>query len=324
MKLNPYLAGILAAGALAAMMVVFSRAGMLVLIPVFLGSLPIYVAALGWGTRAGVVATIAIIIFSGLSADPATGLLIGMTIAAPAALAGHQANLAQPAFIENDIEDGVPDGLVWYPLSRILFWITLLIIGAIIFFGLVVDFDPQVLGPQLAEQMRPHLSAIDGNNKISEKVLNEALILNLKLLPFILPSLWIGIHVLNLLLGLRITRAMNVLARPPEDIAAALNLPQFALVFVVVTIAGMLLMPEPLSYGFSVAAGGLVMAFSVVGLSHMHQRIREWPTRTPLLVLIYGAIAFLFFPIYLYAFAGIFKTIRGNGELQLFSQNNDD
>ncbi len=320
---NPYLAGILAAGAVAAMMVVFSRMGLLILIPVFLGSLPIYIAALGWGTRAGVVATVAVIILASLASDPATGLLIGMTVAAPAALAGHQANLAQfvPSADENN--ENQNGQLVWYPLSRILFWITILIISAIIMFGLMLDFDPNKLGPQLAEQMRAHLSAIEGQQEFSDELLSEAVTINLRLLPFIMPSIWIGIHILNLLLGLKITRSMNVLARPHEDVAASLTLPQFTLALLVIMIAGMLFTSPPLVYGFSVAAGGLIMAFSIVGLANMHQRIQTWPTRTPLLVLIYGAIALLFFPVYIYSFAGVFKTMRASHEPQPISSNDE-
>ena len=107
---NPYIIGVIAAVVFSAMMVIFSAMGFFVLIPVFLGALPIYIAALGWGTRAGIVATVAIVAFAAIMSDPASGLLIGMMIAAPAAVAGHQANLAQQ-FNNGDGQ------LQWYPFS---------------------------------------------------------------------------------------------------------------------------------------------------------------------------------------------------------------
>ena len=305
MKNNPFIIGIIAALAFTGLMVMFSGLGFFVLIPVFLGALPIYVAALGWGTRAGVVATLAIVIFASLLSDLSSGLLIGMMIAAPASLAGHQANLAQT----NSNGGGE---LQWYPFSRILFSISLLIVAAVLFFGLMVDFDPAVLGPQIADQLKPFLPQVEGRPELSAEDIGKAFELNLQLLPFILPSLWIGIHVLNLLLGIYITRSLKVLARPKEDIAAEFNLPQFSLVLLAVSFAGMSISPAPISYAFAVVAGAMLMAFSIVGLAVLHERTRGWSGRTPLLVLTYLLIILVFFPVYLFSFAGILKAVRKN------------
>ncbi|MCF6320356.1 MAG: hypothetical protein L3J32_01115 [Rhizobiaceae bacterium] len=305
-KINALTAGFIAAAAFAAMMVVFSGMGFLVLIPVFLGSLPIYIAALGWGTRAGIVATLTIMGFGAIATDPLSGLLIGMTMAAPAALAGHQANLAQSS------NNGSGE-LEWYPLSRILLWISMLIAGAILVFGLMVDFDPLKFGPEIAKQMKPHLPSVEGRPDITEEQLSTTFTMNLRLLPFVLPSFWVGIHVLNLLAGLRITRRMGVLARPEEDIAANISLPQISLIIVLVALAGMSVTSPPLSYVFAVVAGALVMAFSVVGLSIFHQHTRDWAGRGPLLFVTYMMIGLMFFPVYLFAIAGIVRTSRLKG-----------
>ena len=57
-NLNPILIGIIAALVFCAMVLVFRSIDILVLVPLFFGALPIYVAALGWGARAGVVAVV--------------------------------------------------------------------------------------------------------------------------------------------------------------------------------------------------------------------------------------------------------------------------
>ena len=158
MKNNPIIIGLVAACVSMAMMVAFSSMGLFVLIAVLLGPLPIYVAALGWGTRAALAAIIGVVVLTSFATDPANGAIIGMMIAAPAALAGHQANLAQSS------QDGF--SLHWYPLSRILFGVTLIIIVAIIAFGLLVDFDPTKLGPQIAKQLQPILPPGEGENAI--------------------------------------------------------------------------------------------------------------------------------------------------------------
>ncbi len=312
---SPLIVGLLAAVIFCAMMMVFSGMGLLVLIPVFVGALPIYVATLGWGTRAGVVATLAIIAVTTIISEPASGLLIGMMIAAPAALAGHQANLAQP--------DASGSGeLQWYPLSRILFWITLLIIAAVLVFGIMLDFDPAEIAPKIATQLKPLLPPLENNRELSIDDIVKVFELNLQILPFVLPSLWIGIHFLNLLLAMTITRRMNVLARPVEDIAAAINLPQSTLVLLVVSLTGTAITSQPFNYGFAVAAGGLVMAFSIVGLAIMHQHIRGWSTRAPILFLTYAMITLIFFPVYLFSFVGLLK-VAGSRNLNR-NLNSDD
>ena len=298
---SPTVIGLIAAAVFCAMLVVFSSMGLLVLVPVFLGALPVYVAALGWGTRAGIVATAAIIAISAILTDPSNGFLIGIMIAAPAALAGHQANLAQ-----NGGDHG--DELQWYPFSQILFWNTLLIIGAVLLFGLLINFDPNEIGPQLSKHLESLFPAVENGSGLSIEDREKALLMNLQMMPFVLPSMWIGIHFLNFLFALKITRQMNVLARPIEDIASTVNLPPLALVLLVVSLSGIFITSPPISYGFTVAVGALVMAFSIIGLAMMHQRIRHWPTRSPILFMTYAMIALIFIPVYLFSVAGILRV----------------
>ena len=298
---SPTVVGLIAAAVFCAMMIVFGSMGLLVLVPVFLGALPVYVAALGWGTRAGIVATSAIIAISAIMTDISNGLLIGVMIAGPAALAGHQANLAQK------IEDQ-GDELQWYPFSQILFWITMLIIGAVLLFGMLINFDPVEIGPQLSEHLKPLFPTPENGSGLSIEDREKALLMNLQMMPFVLPSLWIGIHFLNFLLALKITRQIDVLARPVEDLASVISLPPYALVLLVVSLSGIVITSPPFSYGFAVAAGALVMAFSIVGLAMLHQRIRHSPVRSPMLFITYAMIAMIFLPVYLFSFAGILRV----------------
>jgi len=298
---SPTVVGLIAAAVFAALMITFSSMGLLVLIPIFLGALPVYIAALGWGTRAGIVATAAIIAIAAILTDPSNGFLIGAMIAAPAALAGHQANLAR------NIGDQ-DEELIWYPFSQILFWITLLIIGAVLLFGILVDFDPVKIGPQLSKHLDPLFPASENGSGMSVEDRDRALLMNLQMIPFVLPSLWVGIHMVNLLLALKITRRMNVLARPVEDLPSVISLPPLALVLFVVALSGIVLSSPPLSFGFAVVAGAMTMAFSIVGLAVMHQRIRNWPTRGPILLAVYGTIAMIYVPVYLFSFAGILRV----------------
>jgi hypothetical protein len=226
-------------------------------------------------------------------------------IAVPAAVAGHQANLARPHPDDNG-------ELVWFPISQILFSITLAVIVGVLIFGIVMGFDPAVLGPQLADNFQAIFPQVEGRPQISREDLGLAFELNVQVMPFLLPSIWIGIHVMNFLFAMAITRRLKVLARPPEDIAAGFNLPQIALVLLLLSVLGMTLIAPPYRYGFAAASGAFVMAFSIVGLAVLHQRARAWSERTPLLVLTYILITVMFFLVYLFSFSGILKVARGN------------
>ena len=303
LRINPYMAGMIAAFLAIAMMLVFGRMGILALLPAIFASLPIYVAALGWGTRAGLVATVSMAMLGSATGGIGNGLIIAFLVAAPAALAGHQANLAQPS--EKD-----SDTMVWFPLSRILFWISLLVAAAILAFGLMLDFDPTVLGPKFGEQLMASLSAGPDAPKITQDELNNIVTANIRLLPFALPSIWVAIHMLNFLLGMRIARRFGVLARPREDFAANLNMPLMSLGLLVISLVGMGLLPSPIHFGFEVIAGALVMAFSLVGLANMHKNTRGWAGRKFMLIITYGVIVPMLFPIYLFSISGIVKAAK--------------
>ena len=76
--------------------------------------LPIFIAALGWSHRAGLVAVAAGGVATALAFRPAAGLAFGLGWALPAWWLAFLALLGRP---------GAEGALEWYPLGRVLLWI---------------------------------------------------------------------------------------------------------------------------------------------------------------------------------------------------------
>ncbi|MGH7004977.1 MAG: DUF2232 domain-containing protein, partial [Alphaproteobacteria bacterium] len=85
--------------------------------------LPIFVAALGWGTAAGFIAALSMAIAVSVLAAPTAALVIVLITALPAAAAAYFIGLARPA-----AEIGGPDdSYVWYPLADTLLRLSLIV-----------------------------------------------------------------------------------------------------------------------------------------------------------------------------------------------------
>lgn len=302
---HPIVVGLFAGALMCAGFLLLSKLGIFFLIPLLLGALPIYVACLGWGTIAGLSAVVSSSALLALSISPAFGLTSALLMSVPAALAGHQANLAQP--MENDAGEEV---LVWYPQGRILFAITIFVCTTILLLGSMMGYDPAALAPNFAKEFKPLIPKVDGVASISDSELVALVEANLRVVPFFLAGIWVGVHTLNYLLGLSITRSMGVLARADEDYAGTLLLPASALVVLAISLVGFLATSPPLSFAFAVVCGGLCVAFGIVGLADLHWRSRNWSSRSAILFATYASIILFSIPIFIFTIVGLLKSGR--------------
>src|SRR3954469_5348201 len=118
----------IAAGAASALMFASIISGALVsLVLFYLAPLPLMVAAMGWGPLAAAI--------GGIAAAIGLGALFGLpyciayviTVSLPAWWLGHLALLGRPVINEVSSSNGaapVAPVLEWYPVGRILLWIT--------------------------------------------------------------------------------------------------------------------------------------------------------------------------------------------------------
>jgi len=274
-----------------------------------LAPLPIYVAALAWGTHAGVAASVSAIMVAATLLSPQVAIVVGLAITIPASILGHQANLAQ----EN--EQG---GVEWYPLPQLLFNLCLVLAIAIVAVGYTIDYQsligvlkPEEFVNSLLEQFPPSQPLTD--QELAQ--LTQTITSSLGLLPFIFASLWLIVHVVNLQFGAMICRVSNLLPRPKDDVPIMAIMPKAGLIILGIALAMAILLA---SGGFksaaSVFAGVFLTGFALSGLAAAHLRARSNPANLIFLVIGYILILLFTLPLYFFAIGGIVRTLSNSNQ----------
>lgn len=305
---QPLWVGLLAGIAAGLMMLAAFRAGFSAVILIFAAPAAVYIAAMGWGTLAGIVsaATAAVLVFmtTGFSAAVMASALSYF----PAAWVGHLANLGRPA------DDG--EGMIWYPLSEILFRLMIALALGFWIFGLVSGYSPELVIPAFVELMREMGSANPDLPALTDTQLQQSAKLYASMIPLVVPAMWLLFHVLIAALSAAIARRSNLLARAPDDIAASLNLPPAAFIFAIAGLVGTLLLSGAPQMAASVLLGLAIGGYGLVGLADLHYRTRNWPARGILLALVYTAIVLFSLPILFFTGIGFLRSLgamRGPG-----------
>jgi hypothetical protein len=280
---STYLAGA-GLGLVAAVVFASSTMGPLVarFILMFITPLPIALAGLGWGWRsaavAGAVGSAIVLVVS----SPAVGGAFALTQAAPMVLLTYLALLARPV-----AESGVADAnaeesaVEWYPAGRLVIWSAMLVGG-----------DLDTLRKALAEFVKSAIEAGlptgDGTAQLSEAEVASLSEIALSVLPAASAMSWMTSLVFNLWLAGRVTLASGQLGRPWPDLAA-ITYPRgtplaFGLMLFATTLSGY---PGLAASAF---AGGLFVAYLMLGLAIVHYTTRGQTWRPFALWLLYGAL----------------------------------
>jgi hypothetical protein len=291
---NPLLIGIIA-GLIAAIGTLGSLA-----MPLFaqlVAMIALFMAGLGFGRVAGLVAVATAAIALGVYTSSIFATFIFALTLLPAAVMSQLALLARPAR-----EIGGPDqALAWYPLSDILLagavitaiaTIALLLLQPVDdLYSMVIDRAAQVIGEAspgtviAPEQRAEALSMLKVFGPVSQSFGNMIM-------------LFAGFYFAMMILS-----AMKRNVRPREDIRVALRMSR---VSVAVFLGGILLMFVGGSVGMIGAsfAGATGAGFMLAGFAVIHYALREKSFALPLLVLVY-IIAFIIPPlVVLVALAG--------------------
>lgn len=307
MKRNQAILTGLFAGIAAGVMVLgASSAGMLAFLLYFAAPAAVYIASMGWGGIAGLVAAVA---GAGLAAMFGDNSIAGLTLAllfAPAAAVGHMANLGQRA----NMGEEAGKAIVWFPLSLILFRLMIMLAAGFILIGYLSGYTQQLAAQAFAEIMKQVSSANPDLPQLSNEILQDRASLYASIIPLVIPGIWLLMHVLTAFLAANITRRMGVLARDEEDIAATVNLPFEAIGFIVAGLAVMMLFPDPLALAGSVLVGIGVGGYALIGLAQMHYRTRPLPSRGLILALAYASIVMFTVPLLIFTIMGIFRSMR--------------
>ena len=268
--------------------------------------LPIFIAALGWGTAAGLIAAATASIAVAIFAAPMVAVLIALTSFIPAATGAYLAGLARPA----QELGGPKDALVWYPLPDIMFRLALLIAVSFIIVGAIIGYGEEMVR-ELTGAMIASLQASDPEFSASDDfraMLQQFLLFGL---PAIQAATSLMFLTANFYLALRITERSGVLRRPRDNWPATLRMPRPALLIFALTFAGSMFLSGPVSMIATTFAGALAAGFIMAGLAIIHWRTRGATWRPFALWLAYFLLIIFAFSALVFLVFGLLDTSRG-------------
>ena len=297
--------GIAIAAGIACVLAVYSalHAGAAAVPLLVLAALPIYICALAWGTFPGAAASVTAIIAASFLISPQAGIVIGLGTTIPASVAGHQANLAQ----ENST-----GGMDWYPLSRLLLNLVLVLTVSILLIGYFMNYQSYETSPEFRLAVQEYFRQFPPQVPLTDEQMSQIARSLFRTLPFMFASLWLIIHVVNLQIAAIVCRASGIMPRPKDDIPGTIYMPKEGLFFLAVGILGMLVFSGMLQWIAIVLAGMFLTAFALVGLASAHFRARGAPINFVFLVLGYILIAIFYLPLFLFAIGGIVRTFSNS------------
>ena len=265
-----------------------------------LATLPIYCSALAGGTRAAIASALIAFAATALLLSAQGALFAALASSIPAAIIGHQANLAQPS------EDG---SLEWYPLSWLFFNLAMTVSIGILAIALFLTTS----NPELVSQVQTDLQKLLAEN-YSQLNLTQAELAAfasqiINMLPFGFASLWLIAHVVTLIFASHICRSRNLLPRPKDDLQKHVNLPLFAVLIVAAGLLGTVMLDGSARFVSAVFAGAFLTAFSLVGLAGLHLRLRNNPAAFLVLSIVYLTIFLITLPLYLFAIGGLMRSL---------------
>lgn len=277
----------LAAGVISAVVFASATTGpaLLRIVLFFLTPLSLYLAGLGLGPLAAIVAAISAIVLILLLANPVTGLVYAVSTAIPAVV------LTRSALLSRSDDSGVH----WYPIGRI-------VLTAALFSGAFAALALLLLGGDaeaLTKSMRTmvesfvknELPNIPGAKPVTDAQVDDIAATTLKMLPWALGMVTMATMLFNLWLAGKITQASGRLTRPWPNLSAT-ALPSAAAWALLAAVALTFITGAPglLAGGF---AGAFVAAFAIVGLAVAHVVTEGSPWRGFILTLLYASLAFI-------------------------------
>lgn len=246
--------------------------------------LPIFIAALGWNHRAGLVAIAAGACAVALGLSFTAGIGFAVIIALPAWWIAYLALLAR----------GGDNGVEWYPLGRLLLWIAgtaaLVTVGSALV--MTTDHDSyraviaRMIENLLGEMVRAKLIALPGDIRLPDLAQMLA-----PWVPVGIGASFVTTITANLWVAGKAVAISGRLPRPWPYIPSA-ALPRQALVLMAVAA---LVFAVGGFVGVAGAAlfGALLTAFMFSGLTLLHDISRGRPWRTPMLVSVYVALVIM-------------------------------
>jgi hypothetical protein len=275
----------------------------------YLAPLPLMMAALGWGPLSATI--------GGIAAATGLGAIFGLpyciafviTVALPAWWLGHLALLGRPMSNGASAADGASSGapaVEWYPVGRILLWITgfaaLTTMAALLTLGNDAATITGALRRGLLRIIGPRNAASTGE---TEQWI-DALVTIAPVAAAIVAMMTLT---LNLWLAAKITATSGRLHRSWPDLKSA-ELPPMTLAALSVAIA-FCFTGGLLAILAQTVTAGLMMAYALTGFAVLHTLTLAWKSRTLWLSCTYAIVIVFSWPILAMVVLGLADAIFG-------------
>ena len=239
--------------------------------------LPVFIAALGWNHRAGLVAALAGAAAVALVFKPAAGVAFALGWALPAWWLAYLALLGRPR----------PDGaLEWYPLGRLLLWVAataalVTLLGMAALGGGDYETYRALMRKVFEGFLRVQASRPGGGSAPGGAPNADVVEAVVGALPLFLASSFVTILTVNLWIAAKAVSISQRLARPWPFIPDT-AMPKAALALLAGAVIVGFLPGFVGALGLAVM-GALLVAFALQGLALLHEVSRGRPTRGMLL-----------------------------------------
>jgi len=255
----------------------------------FLSPLPVAIAGLGWGwTSAAVAAAVGSLAVAFVGTGRA-GFVHLLTLGAPTAIFSYLLLLSRP--IEPLATPGAATRIEWYPVGRVVMWISLWAAGLSAIAVLTTATDVPALKSEVRQTIARMvdvgiaLPGKPGPGKLGDAEIAALTEFMTATLPGVIASVWMTIATLNLWLAGFAVRASGRLMRPWPELATLAVPSGFPLLFGGAIAATFL--PGMAGLLASGAASAFLFAYLLVGLAILHFVTRGKSFRVPLLGGIY-------------------------------------
>jgi hypothetical protein len=300
----------IAAGSASALMFASIVSGALIsLLLFYLAPLPLMVAALGWGPLCATIGGIAAAMGLGAIFGLPYCIAFAVTVALPAWWLGHLALLGRP--MHNGVSAGngaapVAPDLEWYPVGRILLWITgfaaLTTMAAMLTLGTDAAAITGALRAGLLRILGPREAASTGETEQWVDAL-------VKIAPAAAAIVAMMTLTLNLWLAARITATSGRLHRPRPDLKSA-DLPPMTLAAFCAAIA-FCFTGGLLAILAQIITAALTMGYALTGFAVLHTLTLALRSRALWLGAIYVVVVVFGWPILAMVVLGLADAVFG-------------
>ena len=299
----------IAAGSASALMFASIVSGALIsLLLFYLAPLPLMVAALGWGplstTIGGIAAACALMPIFGFS----YGIAFAITVALPAWWLGHLALLGRPISHAASPGNGAApvEAVEWYPVGRILLWITGFAALTTMAALLTLGGDAATISAALRRGL---MRIIGPGDEAAPGTIEQSIDALVSVAPAAAALVAMLTLTLNLWLAAKITATSGRLHRPWPALKSA-DLPTMTLAAVSIAIA--LCFTDGLSGILAqIVTAALLMAYALTGFAVLHTLTLELKSRAIWLCCTYALVMVIGWPILAMVVLGLADAIFG-------------